>query len=193
MLPLPMIDARDLDAARRSALRPDEVVRDDAGRHTPLPRYFYEVQSWEVARQTELAPCFTLSEFMDVDLHESDALRAYPRYVPCAVALLASALALLRHHTGQPVHIAANGGYRSPAHARSRPSSTHAWGTAANIYRIGDDWLDTQAAIERFSATLSKVCPAAWIRPYGSGAGEADDHLHVDLGCVTFVPRPVGK
>jgi hypothetical protein len=189
MLTLPVVDACTLDEPRRAALQPDELVRDQGGRVSRLPRYFYEVPSWEVARQTELAPCFAVSEFLDVDLHEADVLRAYPRYLPCGAALLASVLALFRQQTGQPVHIAANGGYRSPGHRRSRPSSTHAWGTAANIYRIGDDWLDTQAAIDRAAATLAKVCPAAWIRPYGRGIGEADDHLHVDVGAVTVEPR----
>jgi hypothetical protein len=186
---MPIVDACALDPARRTALRPEEMVRDDAGRLSALPRYFFEVPSWEAARHTELAPNFTVSEFIDVDMHEAEALRTYPRYLPCATALLAAVLALLRQEIGQPVHIAANGGYRSPAHARSRRASVHAWGTAANIYRIGDEWIDTQAAIERYAATLAKVCPAAWVRPYGRGAGEADDHLHVDVGSVTFVPR----
>jgi hypothetical protein len=189
MLPLRVVDACSLDAARRAALQPDEIIRDETGQIARLPRYFYEVPSWEVARQTELAPCFTVSEFMDVDLHEAEVLRGYPRYLPYGVALLASALALFREQAGMPVHIAANGGYRSPAHARSRRSSVHAWGTAANIYRIGDDYLDSQASIERAAAVIAKVAPAAWVRPYGHGAGEADDHLHVDVGCATSLPR----
>jgi hypothetical protein len=189
MVPLPIVDGCSLDASRRAALRPDELVSDDNGRASRLPRFFYEVDSWQTARQTELAPSFALWEFIDVDMHEAEALRTYPRYVPCAVTLLAVVLALVRQQLGHVVHVAANGAYRSPSHARSRRGSVHAWGTAANIYAIGDERLDTQPAIERAAAAVARVCPAAWIRPFGHNAGQADDHLHVDVGCVTLVPR----
>jgi hypothetical protein len=103
--------------------------------------------------------------------------------------LLATALSALRHQLKQPIWIAANGGYRSPAHGRSRPASTHAWGTAANVYRVGDEWIDTPDAIERIASASARAVPALWARPYGDGAGFNDDHLHLDLGFATFVPR----
>lgn len=185
---LPIVDARTLAADRRAALRPGEVVEDDAGIARRLPWCFYEVASWQVARETELAPNFGLWEFIEVDLHEPMVLRAYPRYVPCGVLCLASVLSVLRQQLNQPIWISANGGYRSPSHGRSRPGSPHAWGTAVNIYRVGDEWLDTQAAIERVAAT-ARAIPVLWARPFGDGVGFSDDHVHLDLGFTTFVPR----
>ena len=188
-IPLAVVDGCALDEETRAALQPDELVPAGDGTLRRRPRYFFEVPSWEAARTAVLAPNFALWEFMDVDLHEAPALRRYPRHVPCTVVLLASVLSVFREQVGQPVRIAANGGYRSPRHARSRPMSVHAWGTAANIYRIGSDPLDTEQAIERFAAIASRMFPALWTRPFGHGAGQADDHLHVDLGYVTQTPR----
>jgi hypothetical protein len=33
-----------------------------------------------------------------------------------------------------------------------------------------------------------RVLPGVWIRPYGMEDGEADDHLHIDLGYTVFDP-----
>jgi hypothetical protein len=186
---LPIVDGRQLDVQRRLALRPGELVRDDSGQQRRLPCFFYEVASWQLARDVELAANFGLWEFMDIDVHEPPIVRTYPRYVPCAVSLLASTLSVVRQQVKQPIWISANGGYRSPAHRRSREGSTHCWGTAANIYRIGDDWLDTQSAIERATLVATRAVPALWARPFGESRGCNDDHLHVDLGFATFVPR----
>jgi hypothetical protein len=186
---LPIVDARHLDVQRRGALRPGELVRDETGRPRRLPCFFYEVASWQLARDVEVAPNFGLWEFMDVDVHEPAILRTYPRYIPCAVSLLASMLSTVRQQLKQPIWISANGGYRSPSHGRSREASTHCWGTAANIYRIGDEPLDTQATIERVAAAATRAIPALWARPFGESAGCSDDHLHLDLGFATFVPR----
>ena len=186
---LPIVDARRLDPERRAALRPGELVLDETGASRRLPSFFYQVDSWQVARETELAPNFGLWEFMEVDLHESAVLRAYPRYSPCSVLFLAAVLSQLRQHLNQPMWISANGGYRSPSHGRSRTASTHAWGTAVNICRVGDEWLDTQAEIEHVAGIATRVVPAFWARPFGDGIGFNDDHLHLDLGFATFVPR----
>ena len=186
---LPVVDARRLDAERRAALRPAEPVVDETGAVRRLPCFFYEVASWQIARETDLAPNFALWELIEVDLHEADVLRMYPRYVPCAVLLLAAVLSFLRQQLNQPIRISANGGYRSPSHRRSRAPSTHSWGTAVNICRVGDEWLDTQPAIERLAAVATRAVPALWARPYGEGPGFNDDHLHLDLGFATFVPR----
>lgn len=185
---LQVVDARQLDADRRAALRPGELVRDGAGRLRRLPILFYEIPSWQMARETELAPNFGLWEFIEVDLHEAAVLRAYPRYVPCAVGLIASALSIVRHQFNEPMRIAANGGYRSPSHARTNEGSTHCWGAAVNICRLGDAWLDTQAAIERVAAAATGIIPALWARPFGEAAGCADDHVHLDFGFTVVVP-----
>jgi hypothetical protein len=189
-LSLEVVDARELDERYRALLRPGELLFDREGRARRLPRFFYEVPSWEAARAVELAPHFAIWEFMDVDVGEAKLLRAeWPRYVPCAVALLASALEVLREEAGTFVHISANGGYRSPAHRWSSHASTHCWGTAANIYRIGNDWLDDEPTLTRYRKLVRRVLPAAWVRPYGPGVGEADDHLHLDLGYLEVTPH----
>jgi hypothetical protein len=188
-VPLRVVDGRDLPATHRSLLRPGEALRTRDGEVHALPRFFYEVDSWQTALDAELTPHFGLWEFMEVDVHEPAPLRAFPRYVPCAVTAIAAALEVMRLDIGAQVRVAANGGYRSPAHAGSRSGSPHCWGTAANIYRIGTEMLDSQDRIERYSAVVRRLLPFAWIRPYGSDRGCADDHLHVDLGYLTAVPQ----
>jgi len=189
LLDLPVVDALQLDRARRDALRPGALMRERNGAAHRLPRWFYEVDSWETATRTRLTENFTLHEFMSVDVRELGALRTFPRYVPCAVTLLAAHLELLRREVGTLVWIAANGGYRSPAHALSDHGSAHCWGTAANVYRIGEEYLDTRERIEKYAAIAAEVAPALWSRPYGHDVGEADDHLHLDVGYARLTPR----
>jgi hypothetical protein len=189
--PLPVVDALTLSSAYRKALRPGEIVRDAIGRERQLPRYFYEVPSWNTAMSTKLTTDFLLWEFIQVDVRETPVLLNFPRYVPCAITLLAVCLQRFRDAVGALVHISANGGYRSPAHALSRTASLHCWGTAANIYRVGDTYLDDRGSIERFSAIARDALPGIWTRPYGQPAGFAEDHLHLDLGYVTSIPRDV--
>ncbi len=187
--PLKIVDALQLEAPYRAALRPGEVLHDEQGRARRLPRFFYEVGSWKAAKETELAPSFGLYEFIHTDVREADVLRGFPRYVPCALTLLASALVAFRQKVGTYVFVAANGGYRSPGHALSHHASPHHWGTAVNIYRVGDDFLDNQETIERYAALAREVMPWVWVRPYGHAPGFANDHLHLDLGYATLVPH----
>jgi hypothetical protein len=187
-VPLPCVDGRTLSAAYREALRPGEALRDEAGRDRTLPCCLLRIDSWQTALETRLTEHFMLWELIGVDVRETELLRSFPRYVPCAVTLLASALELFRLEVGTYVHIAANGGYRSPGHGLTRHASRHCWGTAANIYRVGDDLLDSQAAIEKYARIARRVIPGVWLRPYGPGIGEANDHLHIDLGYVVAEP-----
>ena len=32
-----------------------------------------------------------------------------------------------------------------------------------------------------------------WVMPYGHEIGKADDHMHLDLGYITLVPRETEK
>lgn len=182
---LELVDAMMLGDDLRAALRPGETLEDDDGRARRLPRFFYEVGSKETAEAVELAPGFHLIEFLRTDVREAEPLRGWPRYVPCAVAHLAAALAVFRQRVDTYVHIAANGGYRSPGHALTRHASPHCWGTAANIYRVGDDFLDSEEAIERYAEIVRDVLPTVWVRPHTF----ADDHLHLDLGYALVVPH----
>ncbi|MEX2609063.1 MAG: hypothetical protein WEA24_03895 [Gemmatimonadota bacterium] len=188
-LPLPIVDARHLDQDWRAILRPGERLEAADGAARALPTLFYRVDAWETALELPLTPNFKLWEFIGVDVREAPAQRFFPRYVPCAVSALAAHLEMFRQAAGSYVHVAANGGYRTPAHQLTRGASPHCWGTAANVYRVGDDWLESRETIERYAALARKVSAALWVRPYGSGVGEADDHLHIDIGYLLLEPR----
>ncbi len=186
--PLPVVDGLGLPAPYRAALRPAELIGDE-GERRRLPRYFYEVPSWDAAIETRLTPHFGLWELIDADVREAEIARTYPRYVPCAITLLATHLEVFRIAAGTIVRVAANGGYRSPGHALSETASPHNWGAAANIYRVGDQLMDDQEKIEQYNRLARNVLPGIWSRPYGTGLGFAFDHVHLDLGYVTVAPH----
>ena len=188
-LSLRLVDGLELDTPFRDALRPGQLVTDRQGRARRLPRYFYEVPSWDTALETQLTPHFGLWELLDVDFRETEVMRIFPRYVPCAIVLLATHLEVLREKVGTVVRVAANGGYRSPGHASSQTATPHSWGTAANVYRVGDEYMDSQERIEKYSRLARDLLPGIWSRPYGAGAGFAFDHVHLDLGFATVVPH----
>ena len=190
---LPIVDGLSLAEPHRLLLRPGEMMATHTGRLYRLPRFFYAVESSAVGMKTQLTPNFALWEFIDVDVREPALLRAYPRYVPCAVTILATAMEVFRRAVGAPVRIAANGGYRSPSHASSGSASPHCWGTAANIFQVGQEYIDTGERIGRYAEIACRSLAACWTRPFGTGLGEADDHLHLDLGYVTLVPRDVSE
>ncbi len=186
---LDIVGPASLEKRFRACLRPGGRLVDRMGTERVLPSWFYRVPSWSVARNLQLTPHFGLWEFMDVDVREAESMRLYPRYVPCAAPLLAAYLQLFRSEVGKEVWIAANGGYRSPAHRFSSVASAHCWGTAANIYRVGDEWLDSPERVGKYVDIARRVLPGAWIRPYGVRPGMAFDHLHVDLGYLNVVPH----
>lgn len=185
-----IVDGLTLSAAHRALLRPGELVATAEHEQHALPRCFYEIDSWEHAKATQLTPHFTLSELITVDCREAPLLlRDFPHYVPCAVVVLARYLEELRERVEAPIYVAVNGGYRSPAHAHSDELNPHSWATAANIYRIGDTWLDTPKQIERFARVAESLGEEIFVRPAGTAPGETDDHLHLDLGYLLLNPR----
>lgn len=191
---LKVVDAFDLDDELRSVLKPGEMVRDDQGRRHRLPRYFYEIPSHEMAMTTRLSPHFGINEFILSDLKEAPRLQEYPKYMPCAVRLLAFYLEQFRIAAGASVHIAVNGGYRSPSHKLSRNASPHMWGTAADIYRIGSTILKSREAIDKYNEIAEDVSDEVTVLPYGHVTGKnADDHVHLDLGYITLVPREISE
>ena len=186
---LRIVDGRRLEKKYRDALRPGGVLVDAQVQAHQLPRYFYEIPSWDVAHNTQLSENFALWEFIHTDVHEAEPLRMFPRYVPCAITLMALGLEQFRAAARNYVHIAANGGYRSPSHALTVHATPHAWATAVNIYKIGGTMLDNQEALEHYAALAYKSMPGVYVRPFGRKRGETDDHLHLDFGYVTAVPR----
>jgi hypothetical protein len=190
---LKVVDAFDLDAELRSLLRPAEMAEDRDGRQHRLPRYFYEIPTHEAARQIRLTPHFGLNEFLLVDLKEAPRIRSYPRYVPCAVRTLAFYLERLREVTSASLHIAVNGGYRSPAHKLSPGATPHMWGTAVDLYRIGNVVLRDQAAIETYNRVAEEMSDELYVMPFGHEVGRADDHMHLDLGYLMLVPREISE
>jgi hypothetical protein len=191
---LKVVDAFDLDDELRSVLKPGEMVRDDQGRRHRLPRYFYEVPSHEAATAIRLTPHFGLNEFILTDLKEAPRLQHYPRYIPCAVRLLAFYLEQFRAAAAASVHIAVNGGYRSPSHKLSQNASVHMWGTAADVYRIGSTILRTRETIEKYNDLAEDLSDEVSVLPYGPVTGKnADDHVHIDLGYITLIPREISE
>jgi hypothetical protein len=184
------VDGVILPEQYRALLRPGESETDAQGNVHHLPRFFYEISTWQEAQELRLAPHFTLAELMLVDCREARLLLSqFPHYVPCAIVLLARFLEDFRREVDGPVFISANGGYRSPAHQIGGAKSIHAWGTAANIYRIGDTFLSDAKSIERYGAIAVSLSSAMFVRPSGPERGETDDHLHIDLGFVSLAPR----
>ena len=187
---LPVVDGLALPTDLRALLRPGEAVTDANGRRHHLPRFFYEVASWARAKETFLTPHVRLSELLVVDCREAGRLlEVFPHFVPCAVGLMARLLEDFRAASGGgPVFVAANGGYRSPAHAGSAPPDAHCWAGAADVYRVGDTILDGRNAIEKYAALARDLGLGVGVAPYGHGSGETDDHLHLELGYVHLIP-----
>lgn len=180
------VDGLALSAEHRAALRPGEAITDEHGTIHHLPRFFFEVLSWEEAHSLRVAAHFTLSELITVDSREAPLLlRAFPHYVPCAILALARYLEDFRREVDAPVFISANGGYRSPAHRINHDVPLHCWGTAADIYRVGDTYLDDEKSITRYGEIAAALGAEVRVRSYKEG----DDHLQVDLGYLTLVPR----
>jgi hypothetical protein len=187
---LQAVDGLKLPADYSALLRPGVGETDSRGNVHHLPRFFYEISSWQQAHEVRLAPHFKLAELMLVDCREASLLLSqFPHYVPCAIVLLARFLEDFRREVDAPVFISANGGYRSPAHQIGGAKSIHAWGTAANIYRVGDTFLDNPKSIERYGAIAASLSPAVFVRPFGPEPGQTDDHLHIDLGFASLTPR----
>ena len=191
---LKVVDAFDLDDELRSILRPGEMVKDAQGRRHRLPRYFYEVESHEAGVATRLTPSFGLNEFVLSDLKEAPRLQQYPKYVPCAVRVLAFYLQQFRNAVGGSVHIAVNGGYRSPAHKLAIEATPHMWGAAADVYRIGTNILKTRELIEKYNVIAEDLSDDVSVLPYGHTTGKnADDHVHIDLGYILLIPREISE
>jgi len=191
---LKVVDAFDLDDELRGLLKPGEMVRDAQGRRHRLPRYFYEIPSHDVAVKTRLTPHFGLNEFVLVDLKEATRLQQFPRYVPCAVRVLSFYLEQFRSVAGASIHIAVNGGYRSPSHKLAIGATPHMWGTAADVYRIGQTILKAKDTIEKYNDLAEDLSDDVHILPYGHVTGNnADDHVHLDLGFITLVPREISE
>lgn len=191
---LKVVDAFDLEDEVRTILKPGEMVRDTQGRRHRLPRYFYEIPSHDAAQATRLTPHFAMNEFILTDLKEAPRLQQYPRYVPCAVRILAFYLEQFRAACGASVHVAVNGAYRSPSHKLSQHATPHMWGTAADIYRIGSAILKTRELIEKYNDIAEDLSEDIMVLPYGHDTGRsADDHVHLDLGFITLIPREISE
>ena len=186
---LEVVDARMLSQEVRDALAPGEARLDARGSLRELPRFFYRIESWDHAMSVRLTPNFGLWEFIQTDVRENPVLQTFPRYIPCALPMMALALDRFRERVDTFVHVAANGGYRSPRHAINTNATPHCWASAVNIYRIGDVYLDDREAIERYAALARQTMPGVWTRPFGTGRGETDDQLHIDFGYVLSIPH----
>jgi hypothetical protein len=190
---LKVVDAFDLDDELRGIFRPGDMVRDSRGNRHKLPRYFYEIPSEEEAREIRLTTHFYMHEFVGIDLKEHQRLQQFPRYIPCAVRILAFYLQRLREAFGASIHIAVNGGYRSPSHQLSAAATPHMWGTAADVFRIGTNIVKDHEMIDKYGRIAVDLTDDFRVRPFGQENGEVVDHMHLDLGYVTVIPREVSE
>src|SRR3989442_10872177 len=143
------IDAFNLPAEYRALLRPAEAETDFRGNVHLLPRFFYEIGSWEEAHEIRFAPHFTLAELMLVDCREARLLLSeFPHYVPCAIVLLARLLEDFRREVDAPVFISANGGHRSPAHQIGGAKKIHDPGETAGALSGCDNFLGNAKRLE---------------------------------------------
>jgi hypothetical protein len=53
--------------------------------------------------------------------------------------------------------------------------------------------LRDQNAIETYNRVAEELSDDWWVMPYGHEIGKADDHMHLDLGFVTVVPREINE
>jgi hypothetical protein len=67
------------------------------------------------------------------------------------------------------------------------------WGTAADLYRIGSQVLNEKDTIEKFNRLAEDTSDDLWVMPYGHEIGKTDDHIHLDLGYVSLVPREMSE
>src|SRR5437762_1181122 len=100
------IDGLRLPQDYRALLRPGESEAGANGSVHRLPRFFYEIGSWEEAHDIRLAPHFTLAELMLVDCREARLLLSqFPHYVPCAILLFARFLEDFRREVDARVFV----------------------------------------------------------------------------------------
>ena len=78
-LGLRVVDGKQFPQEYRDALKPGETVFDAMERARELPRYFYEIPSWDSAMKIQLSENFDLWEFIQVDVRENEVLRRFPR------------------------------------------------------------------------------------------------------------------
>jgi Peptidase M15. len=171
------VDGLNLPEQCRVLLRPGEAESDFHGRVHHLPRFFYEIHSWQEAHDIRLAPHFTLAELMLVDCREARPLLSqFPHYVPCAIGLLAMVLENFRREVDAPVFISANGGYRSPAHHIGGGKSIHCWGTAANIYRIGAPFFPRRSRLRNMGGSRRHLVPLSF---FDDSASDAEKRMTI--------------
>jgi hypothetical protein len=50
-----------------------------------------------------------------------------------------------------------------------------------------------QATIETYNRVVEDVSDDLWVMPFGHEIGATDDHIHLDLGYLTLVPREIAE
>src|SRR5207247_10491498 len=108
------VDGLDLPDEYRGLLRPGEAETDFRGNVHHLPRFFYEIRSWQEAHAVRLAPHSKLAELILAACSEAGPLlRQFPHYVPSSIALLARVLQDSRSHSHAPVLVRPTRAYPS--------------------------------------------------------------------------------
>ena len=68
------------------------------------------------------------------------------------------------------------------------------WATAADVYRIGTTILRGKESIDKYNGIAEDLSDDIHVLPYGHVTGlNADDHVHIDLGYITVIPREISE
>ena len=99
--PLRVVDGLTLPPEYRKALRPGEEWKDATGRAASAAPLLLRDPVVGHSHEDRASPRhFLLWEFIQVDVREAPPLRTFPRYVPCAITLLAVCLERFREAVG---------------------------------------------------------------------------------------------
>ena len=139
-----------------------------------LPRFFFEVPSWEEAHRCA-SRSLCLSELITSIRAKPICSCTPPSLVPCAILALAR-ISRFPPRNGRAGVYHANGGYRLLPTGQSR-RVLHNWGTARTFIASGDIYLNDEKSITRHASIARRSA-----RRFLSGPKDGDDHLQVDLG-----------
>ena len=186
MLPLPSSTRTNCPTRRGRCCALAKLLQDRCGISRTLPSSFLRVDSWSQALETPLSPNFKLWNWIGVDVRET------PLMGPSALRSVRGRAAGRRARTVPPGsrHLCARGRQRrlSLAGACAQPARLAPLLGHGRQHLPHRRHLARQPRGSRRRRHRTARDSGVWIRPYGPEDGQADDHLHLDIGYTVFEP-----